>query len=117
MPDWTPPVPHQPATLNVPDIAGRMPLSEQLAEFDSRIEAAVERATFQLTNGSLLAVLKRSARRRLEKGAAEFGDAGWRKHPDELMVDTIEELADALVYLVMRDFARSGGPGERHPLA
>ena len=111
MPDWTPPVPHQPATFGVPDVAGRMPLAEQLAEFDARIDAAVERARFQLADESLLRVLKRCARRRLEKGVAEFGDAGWRKLPDDLMVDTIEELADALVYLVMRDYVRRHGPG------
>ena len=111
IPEWVPPTPGTPAVLSIPDVKGRMPLADQLAEFDKRIDAAVDRCIHQLQEPALRQVLKRSARRRLELGVETFGDAGWQKHPDALMVDTIEELADALVYLVMRDYQRRFGPG------
>ena len=112
-PNDIPPLDHDIDDLPVPDVAGRMPLEDQVAEFNARVEYALDRAAFQLTEPGYRRVLARTARGRLVKGIADFGDAGWRKHPDELMTETIEELADAVVYLVMRDYARRGGPGGR----
>ena len=56
-------------------------------------------------------VIERSAIKRHEKGLEVFGDTGWRTHPDGLMVEMIEEMADLLVYAAMRSWRRRGGPG------
>lgn len=85
----------------------------QMALFDQFVEQAVARLQEQFAEPALCGVLRRVAKDRLLTGIETFGDTTWRKHPDEMMVDIIEELADAIVYCVMRENARSAGPGSK----
>lgn len=115
-PEWSPPAPRTPATLNVPDVAGRelrLSAAEQEELFNRYVDVAIERAARQLTDPSLRRVVARSARSRMLANVDTFGDELWFKHPDVLMVDSIEELADAVVYLAARLYRRRNGPGTR----
>jgi len=91
----------------------QLSLEDQLELFDKYLDAATDRLLYQFTVPGLRTVVQRIARDRLIKGVPDFGDTGWCRHPDELIKETIEELADAIVYLVMREHGRSGGPGSR----
>jgi len=81
--------------------------------FDKYLDQATDRLLYQFTIPSLRSVVQRIAKDRLKNGYSEFLDSGWHRHPDELMKEIIEELADAIVYLVMREHGMSGGPGSR----
>lgn len=84
----------------------------QVSLFDQFVDQAVVRLTQQFNTPALCSVVKRVAKDRLLAiGLESYGDTSWRKHPDELMIEIIEELADAVVYAVMRENARHGGPG------
>lgn len=85
----------------------------QMSLFDQFAETAIDRIMEQFTHPGLRAVVRRIAKDRLLTGIETFGDTGWRKHPDEVMVEQIEELADAIVYGVFRENARAGGPGSK----
>lgn len=87
---------------------------QQMALFDMFVDQSVVRLVQQFNTPALCSVLRRVAKDRLLTGLETFGDSGWRKHPDTLMVEIIEELADAIVYCVMRENARSGGPGSHY---
>ena len=91
-----------------------MTSAEQLALFDKHADDAILRLQFQLMEPHLKGVLRRLARDRLKAGFETFGDSTWHETPDELMRDLLEELADAVVYTVMRENARSGGPGSHY---
>ncbi len=86
-------------------------LEQQSHIFDTFVESATDRLMLQFTLPALRSVVQRIAKDRLIAGIEHFGDTGWRKHSDTLMIEIIEELADAIVYCVMRENARSGGPG------
>ena len=89
-------------------------LETQEYAFDKYVEQACDRLVQQFTEPALRSVLKRLAKSRLVAGIETFGDTGWRKHSDDLMIEILEELADAIVYTVMRENARSGGPGSHY---
>jgi hypothetical protein len=91
----------------------QLSLEEQLELFDKYLDNATDRLLYQFTVPGLRKVVQRIARDRLVRGIKDFGDTSWHRHPDELMKETIEELADAIVYLVMREHGRAGGPGSR----
>jgi hypothetical protein len=86
----------------------------QVSLFDQFVDQATERLKLQFSDPVLSSVVKRVAKDRLLVSIESFGDTGWRKHPDDLMIEIIEELADAIVYSVMRENARSGGPGSHY---
>lgn len=86
----------------------------QMALFDRFADQAVTRLVEQFNTPALCSVVRRIAKDRLLTGIETFGDSGWRKHPDGLMLEIIEELADAIVYAVMRENARSGGAGSHY---
>jgi hypothetical protein len=97
-----------------PDVAGRelrLSAVDQQQLFDLYVGEALERAAIQLTDPSLRRVVARAARSRMLANVDTFGDELWFKHPDVLMVDSIEELADAVVYLAARLYRRRNGPG------
>lgn len=73
-----------------------MNLSDQLTAFARWKHSAVH-----LTLGELECRQERvlaMAEQRLKDGFANYGDATWRKSPDDLEEEILEELADALVY-------------------
>lgn len=107
-PNWEPPVRGRPATLRT----GMTALQQEEA-FSAHVDEATEWIRQWINDPCRLQVTRRLAAARLVRGIDHFGDAGWRKSSDELMVDTQEELADALVYLAMRAYRRRGGPGSR----
>lgn len=82
--------------------------------FDKYVEAATDRLVHQLTEPALRSVIQRLAKSRLIANIETYGDAGWRKHPDDLMIEILEELADGIVWTIMRENARSGGPGSHY---
>lgn len=85
--------------------------SEQETELRNHLDAGWEWMRDLLDDPTRRRVIERAAIGRHRKGFDTFGDEGWHKHPDELMVEMIEELADFLVYAAMRSYRRRGGPG------
>jgi hypothetical protein len=86
---------------------------QQIDLFDKYLDRATERLLYQFANQGLRRVVQRLAKDRLLANLENFGSSGWERHPDELMLETLEELADAICYLVMREHGMSGGPGSR----
>lgn len=82
--------------------------------FDKYVEQATDRLIHQLTDPGLRSVVKRLAKTRLIAGIETFGDSGWKKHPDDLMIEILQELADGIAWTIMRENARSGGPGSHY---
>ena len=95
----------------------RLPIAEQERLFKQYADQAIQNLRDHLDDPCLVGVLKRSALSRLRAADGKFGDSGWRKSGDHLLGEIIEEIADAIVYHTMREYARSNGPGGRHPLA
>lgn len=91
----------------------QLSLEEQLELFDKYLDAATDRLLYQFTVPALRRVVQRTAKERLIKNFETYGDAMWHRHPDELMIENIEELADAICYLIGREHGRAGGPGSR----
>ena len=75
-----------------------MTKDEQLRVFRRDLHLARNRVAAMLTPDQEIDDL---ALARLEAGYDQFGDEGWHKTPYELKQDIREELADALVYVVM----------------
>lgn len=77
-----------------------MTLEEQLAYFDKHKSQALARSCRDYKN--LKELVLAEARSRLVEGFATYGDASWSKTYTELRQDELEELADAVVYRVIR---------------
>ena len=81
--------------------------------FNKHVEEATDRLVKQLSDIGLRRVVQRLAKEHMMSSISVFGDTSWEKLPDALMVEILEELADAVVYSVMRMNASSGGPGSK----
>jgi hypothetical protein len=75
-------------------------LAEQLDYSDTNAEEALRRCEFAMAahRESILVL----ARRRLVDGFPEYRDHSWRKDDDALLVEELEEYADAVNYRLMR---------------
>ncbi len=76
-----------------------MPLSEQLAVFDRMWPGAVVTLR-ELVTGEFLLEAVRLARERMVDGYHQYGDRTFRVDAQARRQDVLEEVADALVYLV-----------------
>ena len=77
-----------------------MTREEQLRLVQRDAPLALNRVIAML--GEHRAEILTAAAARVDAGYDVFGTEGWRKTPYELDADTIEELADAIAYQVMR---------------
>lgn len=75
-----------------------MNLADQLAIFDSLADRAYEMALDAMASNH--GRIKALARERLVGGEPEFGDVMFRRHPEALYAEGIEECADLLNYHV-----------------
>ena len=90
-----------------------MTLEEQLAFFDSHAEQAYERTLQIMVEHRPLIMAK--ARSRLISGFDEYGEGSWNKQANELLNETLQELADAPVYQVMQMRREELGPDTNEP--
>ena len=95
----------------VPGPWSELSLEEQEELLDENLDDGFRWLRSFLADSTRMSVVARLARDRHRRGVQAFADSGWKKHPDELTREMLEELADFLVYAAMRRHRRSGGPG------
>ena len=83
-----------------------IPLDEQLQHFDRHCQQAYVQTlkAFKVRKPEILA----EARKRMQEGYAAYGDTSFHKTYDQLRREELEEMADAIVYRLMR--IRNGWP-------
>ena len=89
-----------------------MTADEQLRAFQRYSGRALELALEILASRADLIVQR--AHRRFTLGLDTFGDEMFRMHPSRLLVETDEELADAVNYLVAWLYQTDGAGGIAH---
>lgn len=80
----------------------RVKIEEQLRFFDENVEKVNLQDIFENLNFDA----KKLARARLEKYYTKYGDANFHKTLEQLRIEQMEEIADAINYEIFKEFIK-----------